>query len=93
MSRKTRDRNCEAEARAKTVAQFSAEARRATCLARAAIDELDAAAGIAHLRTLKGILWQAERAGVTLMDLKPAVSPDRPPRGWPHSDTEPHEGS
>jgi hypothetical protein len=91
MTRKTRDPN--AKARARAVAQYATEARRATRLARAAIDELDAAAAIAHLRSLKGTLWHAERAGVTLMDLKPAVSPDRPLLGWPHSDTKPHEGS
>jgi hypothetical protein len=91
MTRKTRDPN--AKARARAVAQYATEARRAMAQARAAIDELDAAAAIAHLRSLKGTLWRAERAGVTFMDLKPAVGPDRLRLGWSRIDAEPHVGS
>ncbi len=82
-----------AEAHARAIAQYAAEARRAMALAVEAITHLDAAAAIAHARTLKGVVWRAERAGVGLMDLKPAVGPGQPQLGSPHIDAEPHEGN
>ena len=78
----------DAEARTRALTQFADEARRAMALAHEAVDRLDPGGIIAHARTLKSTVWRAERAGVTLLDLKPAVGPDRP-----HLDTEPHEGS
>jgi hypothetical protein len=91
MTHTTQDQD--AEARSRAIDQYSTEAQRAVRLACTAIDELDAAAAIAHLRILKGALWRAERDGVTRMDLKPAVGPDQPQLGSLHINAEAHEGS
>jgi hypothetical protein len=63
-----------AEARARTVAPYATEARRAMAQAHEAIDHLDAATAVAHARTLKGVLWHAERVGVGRADIAAALS-------------------